>query len=646
MDSSIGGGFAVGDLGGGIFLKNSQDAFIRGTTLSASSALTHGAAIHLDESNIIFADTTLSNSGADYSNAHFAVTLPFSTLSGVQLALPDAPGTVVDIEAVFGGLLPQEITSAPLAFSGLLPLTLLGGDEAENLKATTQGDTIFANAGDDIIDGSEGADVLFGGAGNDSVIGGAGNDTLTGGLGSDTLLGGAGDDTYIIDDASDLITGEVDDASGGGWDIVFAAQSASLSANVEELFLGAAGDTFSATGRGNSIDNVLRGNAGQNTLFGADGDDTLFGGEGDDNLDGGDGADLLDGGRGDDTYTVDSSGDQILGEDVLDGDYDTVLTWIDYVLPDGLEALEMQLATTGGFLTFALPWDGVGIATGNSADNHIVGNALSNTLSGLDGNDVLFGGAGVDTLYGGQGDDTLDGGLFRDFLYGNDGNDHLVGSFTDSLFGGRGDDVYTVEADTVTIVEEETFAQGGGIDTVRSTTDHTLGQNFEILRLLDGDLDGTGNDAPNALVGSDGANLLIGRGGNDRLIGRGGDDRLVGNTGADTLVGGDGADTFILTTIADSRAGRETRDFINGFERGLDRIDMSMIDANRAVDGNQEWSFIGNRAFEGEAGQLRYFTFNGGNYNIVEADLNGDTVADLQVFVNGTHWMTGTDFIL
>ena len=51
----------------------------------------------------------------------------------------------------------------------------------------------------------------------------------------------------------------------------------------------------------------------------------------------------------------------------------------------------------------------------------------------------------------------------------------------------------------------------------------------------------------------------------------------------------------------------------------------------------------GNRP--GSGGQLRFANY-GGNYVIVEADWQGDGVADMQIFVNGTASMTASDFIL
>jgi hypothetical protein len=71
---------------------------------------------------------------------------------------------------------------------------------------------------------------------------------------------------------------------------------------------------------------------------------------------------------------------------------------------------------------------------------------------------------------------------------------------------------------------------------------------------------------------------------------------------------------------------------------------LATIDANTLVGGNQAFSFIGAAAFSGVAGQLRYSTF-GGNV-LIDADVNGDSAADMQIFVAGTNFMTGTDFIV
>jgi Ca2+-binding RTX toxin-like protein len=243
---------------------------------------------------------------------------------------------------------------------------------------------------------------------------------------------------------------------------------------------------------------------------------------------------------------------------------------------------------------------------------------------------MLSGGAGNDTLTGGAGDDTLDGGTDNDVMS-----------------GGLGNDRYVVDSAGDMITGEIGFSQGGGIDTVMSSVSYTLGANLEILRLTGTDnINGTGGFAPEALVGNVGNNTLDGGGGNDVLNGKAGDDILIGGLGADSLVGDAGADIFDFNTVSESGPGQANRDFINGFENGIDRIDLSTIDANTATMADDAFVFINDAAFSGTAGELRWFTFSGGNFNIVEADVNGDGMADMQVFVNLTDQMFEGDFIL
>ena len=259
---------------------------------------------------------------------------------------------------------------------------------------------------------------------------------------------------------------------------------------------------------------------------------------------------------------------------------------------------------------------------------------VSDTQLGTNGSDSLTGTTGDDTLYGLDGADFLDGGLGADVMD-----------------GGLGNDTYIVDNAGDVVIETTAFSQGGGIDTVRSYVDYVQPTNVELVRLGEitdtNALNATGNDAPGTLVGNAGANILTGRGGNDQINGNGGDDTLIGNTGVDTLVGGAGADTFVYTSVADSRAGPSQRDVINGFEHGVDQIDLRAIDANTTTFGvDDSFTFIGITSFTGAAGQLRVQGLGAANAIIVEADINGDAAADLQIFVNLTTFMNPADFLL
>jgi serralysin len=140
------------------------------------------------------------------------------------------------------------------------------------------------------------------------------------------------------------------------------------------------------------------------------------------------------------------------------------------------------------------------------------------------------------------------------------------------------------------------------------------------------------------LRGNDAANAIRGGAGNDTLYGRGGNDTLRGDAGVDILVGGAGADVFDFNSVTDSLPG--ARDTIRDFVRATDRIDLRTIDANSKLSGDQPFSFIGTKAFSGQAGQLKFTS------GVLSGDINGDKVADLQINVSGVSSLAASDLYL
>jgi Ca2+-binding RTX toxin-like protein len=275
--------------------------------------------------------------------------------------------------------------------------------------------------------------------------------------------------------------------------------------------------------------------------------------------------------------------------------------------------------------------------TDNAGNLYVV--SLSGAIYRLDPG--IAAGDGADTIDGGAGNDSIFGGLGSDILNG--------GAGADDMHGGTGNDLYIVAAAGDVTAEDP--AQG--TDTVRSYINWTLANNVERLELRGSALNGTGNglnntiagnSTTNSLSGSGGADYITAGGGNDTLHGGSGDDRLVGGAGADSLFGGTGNDFFRYEAVADSPVGPGTRDTIMDFAHGEDRISLHALDADIQTAGNQAFSFIGTAAFTGEAGQLRYRAF--GNTCLVDADVNGDRISDMQIAVAGTNFMTGTDFIV
>jgi hypothetical protein len=102
---------------------------------------------------------------------------------------------------------------------------------------------------------------------------------------------------------------------------------------------------------------------------------------------------------------------------------------------------------------------------------------------------------------------------------------------------------------------------------------------------------------------------------------------LTGFGGADTLEGKGGNDSYAYWATADSTG--SARDSIVGFDAG-DRIDLARIDANLSASANNAFTFVGGNAFSGTAGELRTID-HGGNSWTIEADTNGDMIADLVI---------------
>jgi hypothetical protein len=103
----------------------------------------------------------------------------------------------------------------------------------------------------------------------------------------------------------------------------------------------------------------------------------------------------------------------------------------------------------------------------------------------------------------------------------------------------------------------------------------------------------------------------------------------------ETFLGGGGADTYIV--LADNTDGFNP-DMIRDFRpQNGDRIDLSLVDANKRVPGHQAFRFIGKKeAFEGEtaaerAGQLRFWDGNLiGTVNGLEPD-DPDDLTEYQI---------------
>ena len=343
------------------------------------------------------------------------------------------------------------------------------------------------------------------------IYGTDGKNVLNGKGGADTMEGYGGSDTYIVDNLGDITS----DNGGLGTDRVFASVDHSIGAGVDDLTL--IGKAVSGTGNelsnkiiGTAGANVLSGGAGFDVLYGMAGNDTLLGGADTDWLFGGTGADLMNGGEGSDAYHVDNAGD-VAAESDDSSTGDIVQSSITFVLHSTMEDLYL----VGGAIN----------GTGNDDNNSIEGSNGANRLLGL---------AGADWLSGTGGNDTLDGGV-------DDGS-------ADSMYGGAGNDLYFVGAGDVA---QESFPNQG-IDTVRSTSSHILGDYIENLILLGTAYSGNGNALNNFIAGNDSDNFLAGNDGNDTMAGGKGNDTYRVENAGDKVVelAGNGAADWVQLLIS------------------------------------------------------------------------------------------------
>jgi len=117
---------------------------------------------------------------------------------------------------------------------------------------------------------------------------------------------------------------------------------------------------------------------------------------------------------------------------------------------------------------------------------------------------------------------------------------------------------------------------------------------------------------------------------------------VVGGAGADVLTGGSGADRFVFNAISDSSP--DAPDVITDFVHGTDTIDLSAIDADTSSSGDQAFTNLiqSMSVFDHD---VSWFESNGNT--IVQADVNGNTTADLTIVLTGTNLnLSTTDFRL
>ncbi|UZE13585.1 beta strand repeat-containing protein [Pseudomonas sp. B21-053] len=456
-------------------------------------------------------------------------------------------------------------------------------ENIERLTYTGTGKfTGYGNASDNVITGGAGNDVLLGGGGADHLIGGAGWDTasytdsaegltldinlkygnnssgiaagdtftdieaIRGSNHDDVFLGGTafksvdgadGFDTVdysmseagvtldirngtgkpgIGGDAEGVTLKNIEHVIGTIWDDTYVINSTGVTISerdfamgIDEIRTGLSSYTMDAniesltyTGKSSFTG---YGNAGGNTITGGVGNDVLVGGEGADHLIGGAGLDTASYADSTEGVTVDLISGQ-LNTGVAVGD---TYTGIELILgsnfDDFFRANDLPIGFDGGagFDTVDYSWsngavsvdirEGIGMpGVGNGAE----GDTLANV-------EKVIGSFGADTFTSSVGGVTFE--------------------------GGRGDDIYNINAEGVTVIEQDFL---GGYDEVRTSLAVKSLESFieKMTYTGTGDFTGFGNDLENTLVGGQG---------NDLLFGGAGPDLFIGGEGLDTVSYGD-----------------------------------------------------------------------------------------------------------
>ena len=292
-------------------------------------------------------------------------------------------------------------------------------------------------------------------------------------------------------------------------------------------------------------------------------------------------------------------------------------------------------------------------AEGGSGNDTIRGNTANNLLEGNGGNDSLLGGAGNDTLEGGDGNDVVEGQGGTDTERGGAGNDRFVFNvgfgYPNAIDGGAGTDTfdfrpigggfsgaaividlvagYSDIGGTMSLVGLENVFGSASNETIRGSTGANV---LDAGGGNDSCFGGQGNDS---VLGGAGNDFIDAQVGNDTVRGGAGNDTVSGGFDADSVYGGAGGDRFLFQTLSGSNPGATDRllagdgglAFDNPGAGGTERIDVSALDANVTVAGNQVFTF----GLPGSKGHL--WCINSGTNTRVVGNVDNDAAFEFQL---------------
>ncbi|MEH2290651.1 calcium-binding protein [Nostoc sp.] len=554
-------------------------------------------------------------------------------------------------------------------------LSISGSDKREESSSHNSrshgNNTLNGGAGDDTLSasGSNGDNLLFGGDGNDFLdisgyayqgygyyfyfdsrssgnnllSGGDGNDTLTTGNntlngGKDSLTGGGGKDKFVYKglsyDTTDIDrhihtistgTHTITDFTGVGEGI---KPTAAVIAEVDTLIF--------QDNNGFTADNLLLTQNGTSLSISFQGyDDTRF---------------ILE------NFAL-SNLDNLSLSTGATVDLGNILFSGQTSITDSFDVFDANSTQSTVFkkntVTFLNDLDN-NVSGFDNSNDVINGQGGDDIIEGLSGNDILRGGDGNDILNGGNGNDTLDGGDGNNTLNGGNGDDSLnfyslSTLVTQTVDGGTGNDTLSLSYSSATTGITSTFNPTTNIGVISSTADTTV-FSYKFIEQLNI----TGTDYDDYLVGSNGNDTLRSGNGNDTIDGGAGEDLLdiSFSTGNHFLNGGDGNDSLQAqsiiydefgTYIGSSASGNNT---LNG-GAGNDTLFIDGSAENNLLDGGDGNDYLytdsyttsGNNTFNGGVGNDTLNVDSSTGNNLLDGGDGNDSL--IASFASGNNTVIG-----
>ncbi|MEE1613942.1 calcium-binding protein [Microvirga sp. CF3016] len=459
-------------------------------------------------------------------------------------------------------------------------------------------------AGNDTIEGTDGDNVLEAYLGNDLLRTGAGNDTLVASVGNHTLEGGLGDDRYVLtSSASTYLINDV-----GGTDTIDFAPYA-----LKGVYRVGAGGTADPSG---------------NDLY------LVFS-----------------------TFKVTVRNYFVTGEngghvEALKfnsfSPFEESVTW---QMGDVLNALQQSWPSMEDEFLYADPTGLPTLLDGGAGNDYLHSYFANDTLLGGAGNDTLLGSRGDNILQGGTGDDLYKmeeyGGT--DILFDQEGNDTALVSYIVSKFERRGSDLIITSTHNSKLTIQEFFNKTPGAPLMGSIEHLWLGgyvkdwsipgRYWTVEEIW---AEAISLEAENPAPVPENPPLP------QEPVTQEPD--LSGPCPPSSDAGGDVSPVDIdspeVFSFASARAAGlgKTRSKIDHFEAGTNVIDLSGIDANTKVAGDNAFKALltGKKPFS-KAGQLHYDKKTG----ILSGNTDKDAAAEFQIQLkNKPELLKLSDFIL